>query len=97
MMGSVWIVVTASVLLGLATGMIFRMWMMGPVSLIVAIGSAIVLQLDGFGFVTGILTVTACLFISQAAYLLGATLMSRHAMSKFLADDSIDRDPDDRR
>lgn len=97
MMGSVLIVVTASALLGLATGLIFRVWMMGPASLIVAIGSAIVLRLEGFGFVTGILTVTACLFISQAAYLLGVTLMSRRAISSFLADDRTDSDPDDRR
>lgn len=94
-MNVVWLVVAASALLGLATGLGLRVWAMVPVSLAVALVSAWVANSQGFGFTDGVLAVMACLFVCQAAYI--AVWITGQGPEKFLADDAIDDKPDDDR
>lgn len=94
-MNIVLIALTASTLLGLAIGLVFRVWIMAPIALLVAFASAIVLHSHGFGFVEGVLVTVACLFANQAAYLIAATLVS--PAPKFLTGDTVDDDPGDDR
>jgi hypothetical protein len=92
-MNGVWVVLSASALLGLATGLVFRVRAMGPVSLIVALGSAIALNRYGFGFTRGILTVVACLFVSQAAYFAATIFAQRRVEVASLVDGAVDDPP----
>lgn len=96
-MDVVLVAMAASALLGLATGLVFRVWAMGPVSLIVASGSAVAANFHGYGFMDGILTVVASLVISQAAYAVPTFLLSRSTNSEFLPDNNLDDDPDNNR
>lgn len=96
-MSSFLVVAAASALLGLISGLIFRVWAMAPVSLIVAVVSAVVLHLHGFGFLKGVLSVTACLFITQGSYFIASVFVARRSLPRFLAEDSVDNNPGDNR
>ena len=89
------VALAASALLGLATGLMFRVWANAIVAPLVAFGSANALASHGFGFSEGVLVTVACLFISQLGYLVGAFLVSRASIANFLAEDVCDDDPDD--
>jgi hypothetical protein len=66
------VALAASALLGLATGLVFRVWANVIISPLIAVVSAIALLSHGFGFWEGVLVTIACLFISQLGYLVGA-------------------------
>jgi hypothetical protein len=87
----------ASALLGLATGLLFRVWANVLVAPIIAFGSASVLAADGFRFPAGMLITLACLVVSQAAYLAGTFLASRTDVTDALADDVLDDQPGEAR
>jgi uncharacterized membrane protein len=87
----------ASALLGLATGLLFRVWANAIVAPIIAFGSAIALASHGFGFWEGVLVTVACLFVSQLGYLASVFLESRASIANFLTNDVFDDEPDDNR
>jgi hypothetical protein len=91
------VALAASALLGLATGLVFRVWANAIVAPLIAFSSAIALASHGFGFLEGMLVTVACLFASQVAYLVGVILESGAGISNFLADDVFDDKPDDNR
>jgi hypothetical protein len=70
------VALAASALLGLATGLIFRVWANAIVAPLIAFGSAVFLACHGFRFWEGVLVTFTCLFISQLSYLVGAFLGS---------------------
>jgi hypothetical protein len=91
------VALAVSALLGLAIGLVFRVWANAIAAPIIAFGSAIALASHGFGFFEGVLVTVACVVVSQAAYLVGAVLESRVGIANFLADDVLDDQPGDNR
>lgn len=85
-----------SAMLGLATGLLFRIWTMAFVSLLIAIAAAVALQTDGFAMVGGIAVIVGCLVISQVAYVAGALVILRFDSSELSAQDEVDGHPDHR-
>jgi len=91
------VALAASALLGLATGLLFRVWANAIVAPVIAFVSAVALASHGFGFLEGVLVTVACLFVSQTAYLVGVFLVSDASITYFLAGDVFDDKPDDNR
>src|SRR6202035_1073497 len=91
------VALAASALLGLATGLVFRVWANAIVALLIAFVSATALRSHGFGFSEGVLVTVACLFVSQAAYFVGVFLDPRAGIGNFLADDVFDDEPSENR
>jgi hypothetical protein len=89
------VALAVSALLGLAIGLVFRVWANAIAAPIIAFGSAIALASHGFGFFEGVLVTVACLVVSQAAYFVGAVL--KFGIADFLADDMRDDEPGDNR
>ena len=85
----------ASAVLGLATGLFLRVWAIAPVSLLIAIPSAIFLHSYGFGFAGGVSITAGCLVISQISYLAGGFIESSMRGTADLAQEEIDGDPGD--
>ena len=81
---------TASIIVGLATGLFFRVWALLLISPMIAILAAIVLQTADFGFWTGIPIIVGCLVVSQLAYLLTTFAMYSGELS---VQDEIDGTP----
>jgi uncharacterized membrane protein YkgB len=90
------ILLVTSAVLGLATGLIFRVWAMALVSLLIAIASAISLRAHGFGFAAGVSVIIGCLVISQIAYIAGAFMMSGSDQAEDLTQEEVDGDPNSR-
>ena len=86
-----------SALLGFATGLVFRVWIIALVSLLIAIGSAILLRAADFGFAARVPVIIGCFVVSQFAYVAGAFMESRFYRAEDLAQDEVDGDPDRRR
>lgn len=78
----------ASAIVGLATGLFLRVWILLVVSSTTAIVAATVLQTSGFGFWTGVPIVVGCVVIGQLAYLLAG-----FARSEFSVQDEVDGPP----
>jgi hypothetical protein len=91
------VALAASALLGLVTGLLFRVWANAIVAPVIAFVSAIALAAHRFGFWEGVLVTVACLFVSQTAYLLGVFLVSGAGIANLLADDVFDDEPGDNR
>ncbi|SDS32398.1 hypothetical protein [Bradyrhizobium canariense] len=91
------VALTMSALVGLATGLVFRVWAILIIAPLIAFISAIALATRGFGFSSGVLVTVACLVVSQCAYLVGSFLVSRADMADYLADDVLDDQPGDYR
>jgi hypothetical protein len=91
------VALAASALLGLATGLVFRVWANAIVAPLIAFVSALVLASHGFRFWEGVPVTVACLFVSQLAYLVGVFLDSRVGIASFLTDDVFDDEPRDNR
>jgi hypothetical protein len=70
------ILLVTSAILGLATGLVFRVWALALVSLSIAIASAISLGVHDFGFAAGVSVTIGCLVISQIAYIAGSFITS---------------------
>lgn len=71
----------ASLIVGLATGLYFRVWALLLISPLLAIVAAVVLQTSDFGLWTGVPIVVACLVVSQMAYLLTTLVLYRGELS----------------
>jgi hypothetical protein len=91
------VALAASVLLGLATGLLFRVWANAIVGPVIAFGSALALASHGFGLLEGVLVTFVCVFVSQFAYLIGSFLASTASIADYLADDVSDDQPGERR
>jgi uncharacterized membrane protein YkgB len=85
-----------STVLGLATGLIIRVWVLAVVSVLIAIVSAAVLHRYDFGFAAGVPVVAGCLAISQIAYLAGLFIMSRSDNTESSTQKEIDNHPNNR-
>ncbi|MGY8662409.1 hypothetical protein Q3C01_08580 [Bradyrhizobium sp. UFLA05-109] len=70
-----------SAIIGLATGLFFRVWAMVLVSPANAVLAAIVLQASGFGFFAGVSVVIGCLVVGQIAYMLSAFCVHKEDIS----------------
>ncbi|MCP3448059.1 hypothetical protein [Bradyrhizobium sp. CCGUVB14] len=84
------VLIVASVLVGIATGFFFRIWALVVLSPIVAIFAAIILRAYGFGMMAGVAVVAICLAVSQLAYF--ATTYLRYARD-ISPHDEIDGEP----
>jgi hypothetical protein len=85
----------ASAVLGLATGLFLRVWAIAPVSLLIAIASAVFLRSHGFGFAGGVSIMVGCLVISQVAYVAGGFIESCVGGTADLTQEEVDGDPSD--
>lgn len=88
------ILILASALAGLATGFTYRVWALILISPVIALLAAIILHLYGFGLVAGVTIITACLVVSELAYLGATYLMHRREIS---VQDEIDGTPSEQR
>jgi large-conductance mechanosensitive channel len=91
------VALSVSVLLGLATGLVFRVWTNVIVGPLIAFGSALGLASHGFGLLEGVLVTFGCVFVSQLAYLIGSFLVSPASIAHYLVDDVPDNQPGDNR
>ncbi|WP_049819953.1 hypothetical protein [Bradyrhizobium japonicum] len=89
-MTTIFLLVLASMIAGLSTGLFFRVWTLLLVSPATALLAATVLQTSGFGFWTGIPIVVACLIVGQVAYVAASLYVHRGELS---VQDDIDGDP----
>ena len=89
----VFVALGASALLGLATGLLFRVWANAVVAPLIALFSALALARQGFAFLEGVLVTFACLFVSQFAYLIGVFLASPSSVANYLGEDVLDEQP----
>ena len=64
------ILLATSALAGAAVGFRLKALALVPPAILIAVFSAVVLQMDGFGPGSGIATIVACLVLNQAAYIL---------------------------
>lgn len=69
-MDIVLILLAASALVGACAGLRLKALALVPIALLIAVFSAAVLHLNGFGSGSGIAILIACLILNQAAYLL---------------------------
>jgi hypothetical protein len=76
-MSAAFILLTLSAATGLALGMLFSWLAIAASSIGLAILSAAVLQIAGFGALSGIAIIVACLTVNQLAYVLGVMLANR--------------------
>jgi len=90
------ILLVTSATLGLASGLVFRVWTLALVSLLIAIASTLSLRVHGFGFAAGVSVTIGCLVISQIAYIAGSFIMSRSDQAEDLTQEEVDGDPDSR-
>lgn len=89
-MTTILLLLLASAVTGLATGLFFRAWALLLVSPVTAILAAAVLQSSGFGFWTGIPIIVGCLVAGQLAYLAGSFHVHRGELSM---QDEVDGEP----
>lgn len=64
------VLLAISALLGAATGLRFKALALVPIALLIALVSAAVLRVSGFGTGGGIVVIIGCLVLNQATYLL---------------------------
>jgi hypothetical protein len=84
------ILLVLSTMMGMATGLTFKVQGLIPVSVLIAISAAVVLRSAGFGPVGGVSVIVACLVVAQLAYLAGTFFLHRREL---LLHDEIDGDP----
>ncbi len=85
-----------SAMLGLATGLVFRVWAIALVSLLIAILSAVALRAHGFVVAGGVSVMIGCLVISQIAYTAGVFIVSRSDNAESLTQEEVDGHPNSR-
>ena len=76
-MTAAFVLLALSVATGLAVGTSFSWFAILISSIGLAVLSAVVLQIGGFGTLSGIAIIVACLTVNQLAYFLGVTLANR--------------------
>ncbi|MDD1543455.1 hypothetical protein DAA51_36730 [Bradyrhizobium sp. WBAH10] len=84
----------ASTILGLLTGLFYRIWAVGLLSVLIAILSALVLHFFGFRFLEGVAVSVLCLIVCQLAYWVASL---RFLKGPDLSQDEIDGCPGDER
>jgi hypothetical protein len=93
-MGGVLILLTLSVLIGFLLGGRFSWLGIGAVGIALALLSAVVLHRQGFGALSGIAVIVACLTVNQVSYLVGWLAASRHNPFQDYADSKPSRGRD---
>ncbi|SCB55094.1 hypothetical protein GA0061098_103469 [Bradyrhizobium shewense] len=88
------LVLLGSAIIGLGTGLFFRVWAMVLVSPATAVLAAVVLQASGFGFFAGVSVVIGSVLVGQIAYLLAAFCLLKGDIS---LQDEADSDPGEHR
>jgi hypothetical protein len=76
-MNAILVLLAVSGLVGLVLGLYFSWLAIGVSGVVLAIISAVVLQREGFGALTGITIIVVCLTVNQVAYLVGVWLRFR--------------------
>lgn len=90
-MALVLILLLLSALIGAATALTFRVVAMIPVSLSIAVASAIAARADGFQLLPGIFVILGCLVVAQLAFALVIFFVcGRDFMKANEIDDEID-------
>ena len=84
------ILVFASALVGAATGFLFKIWALVPISSFIAIFSVIVLRAYEFGMMAGVTVIAICLAVCQLAYLAAMYLLYMREISSH---DEVDGEP----
>jgi hypothetical protein len=87
------ILLTASALIGATAGLRLKAIALAPIALLIALVSAAVLRMHGFGPGSGIVIIIACVVLNQAAYLLVELLGLRSGVSDLSLDDVADGEP----
>jgi hypothetical protein len=87
------VLLATSALIGATAGLRLKVFALAPIALMIVIVSAAVLRMHGFGPVSGIVIVAACLVLNQAAYLLVELLGVRSGASDLSLDDVTDGEP----
>ncbi len=70
-MNIVLVLLALSTVLGFATGLRFKVFAIAAVSVLIAVCSALVLRVHGFGAASGIFGIVGCLVVAQTAYIAG--------------------------
>jgi hypothetical protein len=84
------ILLVLSTMMGMATGLTFKVQGLIPVSVLIAISAAVALRSAGFGPVGGVSVIVACLVVAQLAYLAATFFLYKREL---LTHDEIDGDP----
>ena len=87
------ILLAASALIGATAGLRFKVFVLAPIALLIALVSAAVLHRHGFGSGSGIVIVVACLVLNQAAYILVQIFGLSFRASDLSLDDVTDGEP----
>jgi hypothetical protein len=85
-MGAVVILLTVSALIGFALAGTFSWFAIGVAGIALALFSAAMLHLQGFGALSGIAITAACLIVNQASYLAGCLCTSRQSRDQIRRD-----------
>ncbi len=64
------VLLITSALIGAAAGLRYKVFVLVPIALLIALGSAAVLHINDFRTESGIATIVACLVLNQAAYMI---------------------------
>ena len=87
------VLLAASALIGAAAGLRLKVFALAPIALLIALVSAAVLHMNGFGPGSGIVIIIACLGLNQAAYILVQIFGLRSRASYLSLDDVADGEP----
>ena len=87
------VLLAASALIGAAAGLRLKVFALAPIALLIALVSAAVLHMNGFGSGSGIVIIIACLGLNQAAYILVQLFRLRSRAFNLSLDDVADSEP----
>lgn len=82
-------------LAGLAVGLIGPLWLIVVTTALIAVLSAVITWLQGFGALGGIAFVTGCLVACHACYMAGRFVGKQYGLPDLSAQDGIDGEPGD--
>ena len=87
------VLLAASALIGATAGLRLKVFALAPIALLIALVSAAVLRMHGFGSGSGIVIIVACLVLNQAAYILVQIFGLGSRVSDPSLDDVTDGEP----
>jgi hypothetical protein len=79
-----------SALIGAAAGLRYKVFVLMPLAFLIALGAAAILRRNDFATESGIATITACLVLNQAAYMI---VQFFDPSSHLISDDGADSEP----
>jgi hypothetical protein len=85
------VLLSTSALIGAIAGLRFKVFVLVPIALLIALVSAAALRMHGFGPGSGIVIIVACLILNQAAYMIVQIFTTPAA--HLLSDDEADSEP----